>query len=332
MRAAVTRPVLEDPSTVPTTAAIAVLVEAEAEIQQAIEDNLVDALLALWAAFGSNHDAFYTGTLIQQFVDQTGMLVRAAQQEAGRITEAYLREQIRSMGETLPNARIVDLPRDLRLGVSVEDTYQRPVRDVRYLESTDVEPQRAMETARERLERVAETDLQLARTISAQQVMYRFPQAIGWRRIIHPELGRVCGLCIAASDRVYGRIEKMDMHPACKCTILPVIGGMDPGRKLNEEDLTRLYEAAGSTEGRALSKLRIETKQNGELGPILTPAGTEFKSPKTARQQLSPDAQDRRRNQLQRQVDELRSRERMTDWHQARLEQLESLLEAAQVA
>lgn len=319
-----TVPVVEEEIELPDTA-VAALVESEGEAQDMIADNLLAILIGLWLTF----EDFYSGESVQRFSEMVSRYVVAAQRAAGRITEAHLREQIRRMGEELPRETLVDLPRDLRIGASPEEVYQRPVREVRYLESVETPRETAVETARERLEKQALTDLQLARSIAAQQVLYRFPQASGWRRIIHPELGNVCGLCIAASDRIYYRLNKLDLHPGCKCTVLPIIGSRDPGRTLNEEDLRRLYEAAGSTSTEALRKIRVETKHNGELGDILTPADTKMKGPATVKRQMSDRALELRRKQLEKQVNDLRSRQDLSQWHADRLEQLEELLSAA---
>ena len=45
----------------------------------------------------------------------------------------------------------------------------------------------------------------------------------------------------------------------------------DPGHKLNQDDLNRLYEhAGGTTAGAALKKTRYQIVQHNELGPVLT--------------------------------------------------------------
>jgi hypothetical protein len=306
---------------------LALLVEAEADAQDEILDNLVEEILIIFAAFS----AYYAGDSVQRFAQEVARLVIAAQRAAGQVTEAYLREHIEEMGYDLPNVRLVDLPDAIRMGADPEEVYQRPIRQIRYLHSVeDVPIEEAEQTARERLEKLAQTDLQLARTLSAQQVMYRFPQATGWRRIIHPELGNVCGLCIVAADRVYQRIQKMDMHPGCKCSCLPIVGDIDPGLRLNNDDLARIYEAAGgSTAREQLRDLRIEVKENGELGPILTPKQSEMRGPAEVKRQLSPEAAERRKEQLARQIGDMLAKERISQWDLDRLGQLQTLLDAA---
>jgi hypothetical protein len=116
----------------------------------------------------------------------------------------------------------------------------------------------------------------------------------------------------------------------CKCTILPVIGDQDPGGQLNADDLNLIYAAAGgTTESRALAATRFEIKQNGELGPILTPVKVNTKGPAQVREQLSDRAAELRREQIRKQIAELKARGRLSEWHQDRLEQLQTLLDAA---
>jgi hypothetical protein len=316
------------PTEPPLDSAVAVLVAQEAQSYDTIHDNLITAVLALWASFS----AYWAGDSVVDIAQRISRLVIAGQRNVGRLTEAHLRQQFRRMGLELPRGTIVDLPPDLRLGADAPEVYQRPVRQVRYLDSVGTLLDDAVEQATDRLVKQIESDLQLARAEASKQLYFvtNPKQITGWRRIIHPELGNVCGLCIAASDRIYQRIQRMDLHPGCKCTTLPITTEDDPGRKLNAEDLSRIYAAAGgTTESRALAQVRVEVKRNGELGDILVPEGVKMKGPGQVKRQLSDRAAELRRKQLQRQIDDLQARESLSGWHQDRLEQLEELLASA---
>lgn len=96
---------------------------------------------------------------------------------------------------------------------------------------------------------------------------------IGFRRIIHPEFstGGVCGLCVAASDRVYHRETLRPIHLRCKCTSAPVTATYDPGLDLNDADIKRLKTEAGSNSAADLKRTRY-TVTHTELGPVLAPA------------------------------------------------------------
>lgn len=309
--------------------AVEALVANEAAAQDRIADNLVNAILLIWAGFS----AFYAGDAVAAFGARVAQLVTAAQRSAGTITEAHLRQQMQRMGYPLTSVPIVELPRDLRLGAETADVYQRPIRQIRYLLSTDVPLAEAVQEATNRLETLARTDLQVARRDASQQVLYAADTRVtGYRRVIHPELSEsgTCGLCIAASDRVYSKKELLPLHDNCVCTTIPVIGQRDPGDQLNAQDLAKLYaEAGGSTSTAALKRTRYKINENGELGPVLTFERDDMKGPREVKRQLSDRAREARKAQLQRQIGELQARENRSQWHQDRLEQLQELLDVA---
>jgi hypothetical protein len=136
----------------------------------------------------------------------------------------------------------------------------------------------------------------------------------------------VCGLCIVAADRIYSRIEKMATHPGCRCSTAAILEGADPGRELNAEDLLRLYDAAGGTTGgRALAKLRVQVAENGELGPILIPDGSQYRKTDDVVDLLSDRAREQRRNSINRQIEALEAATNRTEWLERRLYQLREL-------
>lgn len=63
----------------------------------------------------------------------------------------------------------------------------------------------------------------------------------------------------------------------CKCTVAPIRDNIDPGLKLNSDDLQKIYDAASmaggggsGTAARNLTQLRVTVRNDSELGPILT--------------------------------------------------------------
>lgn len=57
----------------------------------------------------------------------------------------------------------------------------------------------------------------------------------------------------------------------CECTVLPIVGQLDPGSGLNNLDLNSLYAHAGDSTNRVdLKRTRYKIDQHGELGPVLT--------------------------------------------------------------
>lgn len=128
-----------------------------------------------------------------------------------------------------------------------------------------------LEQSKKRLEELTETDSGLIlRKVTLDR--YRGAGITRYRRIIHPELSRTgtCGLCVAAAGRVYTIKELMPLHSRCNCTVLPIKAGQDPGLKLTDRDLDRLYAEAGSTKRNDLMNTRVLTVTNNEIGPVLS--------------------------------------------------------------
>jgi hypothetical protein len=105
----------------------------------------------------------------------------------------------------------------------------------------------------------------------------------GWRRVVHPELSRsgTCGLCIAASTRIYKTGDLMPLHDNCHCEPVPIVlGKADPGLELDELAFHRLYSTSGGNTAAALKKTRWTVHQNGEIGPVLAPEGAKQRTPR----------------------------------------------------
>lgn len=147
----------------------------------------------------------------------------------------------------------------------------------------DEERQRVLEQAAQhememRAERMIADDLAMASRQASIDAMQKAPagKITGYRRVLHPELSETgaCGLCVAASDRKYSVRELMPIHNLCKCEVVPIFGGKDPGSQINDEDLATLYEQAGnSTAKQDLINVKYEVFQHPELGPVLRVKG-----------------------------------------------------------
>ncbi|AXN43460.1 hypothetical protein MM1218R_01512 [Mycobacterium marinum] len=169
--------------------------------------------------------------------------------------------------------------------MSTESVFQRPAALFRYLISQG-EPN-ADAQAVMRIGTLIDDNLMLAQRLAQQEVLAkavdlddnragrgrRRAKIIGYRRVIHPELSRggTCGMCIAASDRIYKVGELMPIHHLCHCTIAAVTEDHDPADDLNAVDLNALYKAAGGTSAAHLKRTRYVVDQHGELGPVLVP-------------------------------------------------------------
>lgn len=124
-----------------------------------------------------------------------------------------------------------------------------------------------------RLERMVNDDMALANRSAFRKAIRNVKQVKGYRRVLHPELatsGQSCGLCIAASTRIYKKADLLPLHNLCHCEPVEIVAGRDVGGAINNEDLDILYGAAGDSTGRtALSNTKWAVEDHGELGPRL---------------------------------------------------------------
>ncbi|WP_162139308.1 hypothetical protein [Mycobacterium canetti] len=168
--------------------------------------------------------------------------------------------------------------------MSTRSIFQRPAALFRYLISAG-EPY-ADTQAIARINTLVDDNLMLAQRLAQQEVLAKAvdlddnrrgrqqaPKIIGYRRVIHPELslGGTCGMCIAASDRVYRVGELMPLHNLCRCTVAAVTEEHDPADDLNAVDLRQLYKDAGGNTVAHLKRTRYQVDEHGELGPVLVP-------------------------------------------------------------
>jgi hypothetical protein len=186
-------------------------------------------------------------------------------------------------GEALP-APTLALPA-LRNGVDMAVVYERPAKLFRRLRAQGIEPGAAFQQAMTLAGTISEMNLTLAQREAYQQTFSRLERdagVTGYRRVVHPELSRTgtCGLCIVASDQVYHSAELLPIHGNCHCTVLPIVGELDPGSGLNNMTLGDFYAAAGdSTFGADLKKTRFVVNEHGEYGPVLSFEGHHFTGP-----------------------------------------------------
>jgi len=251
------------------------LVEVYAKQQASLIAALVQALIGLWVPFrwASRPD------MINAWAAQSAVQADIAAVKARQIARAYMIAQLRGLDALPDNLPAVE---DIypRSGTPIVEVYKRPARQFEYAESQGKTLDEATQILTERLEKIVSDDITAVARDDANKVMEASPKVIGYRRIIHPELSKTgtCGLCVVAADRFYSRGDLMSIHDLCKCTVGVMTANSDPGLKLNREDLDALYEAAGSNYGEDLKKIRVQTSEHGELGPILTRKGDEFKT------------------------------------------------------
>lgn len=173
--------------------------------------------------------------------------------------------------------------------VEPEAVYGRIADHVRFISvSRGISPQDAALEGLRRAVAVADTDVMLAERAQVQRFLtQRKPTGVvGYRRVLHPELGGggpPCGLCVVAATRIYHIEDLMPIHARCRCSVAVVTKELDPGLKLNDDDLKTLlstvYSAAGGNTRNQLKTVRVEIAEHGELGPILVNADQNFRGP-----------------------------------------------------
>jgi hypothetical protein len=229
---------------------VAAATTAQAVMLEQASATLLELLLTLARAF----TGWYSRPQIADMTSQAVTFVEAAQLQVAAATDAYL-AQVGSATAGRP------------LGAD-EPTVLAHVEN--------------------RARSLAGTDLQLAQREQEHRFMV-VRRVDGWRRVIHPErvssrskdgtVGELCGLCAAASDRIYKRDELRALHAGCRCTVAVIINGQDPGLSLNRADLDEVYRLAGDTAAAKLKRVKFAIRDNSELGPLLRAAGDEFRGP-----------------------------------------------------
>lgn len=301
---------------------------------------LIRQLVALWRDF----DQYYDGDLVAARAARSASMVDAATGPIRRQTQSYLKLAYQQFDDlAFPSEEEIDAANDDALDrlVNPLDEWNRPAEQFRYAQSQGQTRGQAIEIATKRVEELADMDLALAMRNEASNIIRATPKITGYRRVIHPELsesGTTCGLCIAASTRVYSKEELMALHEHCHCTVMPIVGEEDPGNFFNEEDidlLNQIYKAAAGNDAQSLSRTRFKVIQNSELGPYLVEEGSKTKgnlSPGSPRTKISRsdsvDAQIKSLTEsLSRLIDRQRNGEDVSEpivWQQDRLRLLRS--------
>ena len=255
------------------------IMEVQAKGFSMIVARLIKELSALW------RDAnMYDGDLVAARAARSATIVESAQGVVKSQTRSYLKFAYQQFEDLdFPTEEEIDAVNDqmLERAVSPLDEWNRPAEQYRYAQSTGKNDREAMEIAIKRVEELADLDMELAMRKQASNIIKATPKVTGYRRVLHPELsesGTSCGLCIAASTRVYKKEELMAIHDHCHCSVMPIVGDEDPGNQFNEDDLKVLYELAKGTDQQSLSRVRYKINDHGELGPYLVEQGAKNRS------------------------------------------------------
>lgn len=169
-----------------------------------------------------------------------------------------------SESDTEPNIDVTVTPSDATNASLLE----RPARTLRWSESVGTSSDRARAASVIRLDDIVDGNLVIAQRDAEHQALNATiidyqgqattrsrtktrtgARIIGFRRIIHPEFstGGVCGLCVAASDRIYHRETLRPIH--LRCVVPGTLVSGPPSqvgyRRYYEGELVTLVTAAG---------------------------------------------------------------------------------------
>jgi hypothetical protein len=206
--------------------------------QAAARAQLTAQAVAMATAAAAAFTGWYSADQITAWAVKLASQMEALQRAQAQSTDAYLARAMSTIvgGRIRPSGR-VDVA-DLRSGITHAGAYARAAdvyrwqqsqfdqfarvlaetQDVAALAPLDlVDP---IEAAKQRVAAVADMDIQLADRAQSTATMSDQSRKIevrGYRRVIHPELskGGTCGLCIAASNRVYHVEDLKALHARC---------------------------------------------------------------------------------------------------------------------
>lgn len=251
-------------------------VDAEAARQARIREALAASLARLWRSLANPYDA----SQVAAWSSSVGSVTTVARVQAAGAADGYLVAVLSLLGAS-SRGRGKPPVKEPR-GIPLAEEWARVPAEFRYQRALGTDERDASDRALRRAETIGDLDLQTARRDAFHDRLVSAEDVTGWRRVVHPELsaGGTCGLCIAASDRLYKTDDLAEIHAECKCTVLPTVGDQpDAGHALNTESLQRLYEEAGGTAAAKLKRTRYRVVQHGELGALLVGGDDDFRGP-----------------------------------------------------
>jgi hypothetical protein len=200
---------------------------------------------SLWLGMDSWSDA-----AADRLVQQTVPIVIGAEQNTAAATIAYL-QALTGATTKVDFAQVTGAA--IRGGADPVEVYHRPVIEARAVYSRAEIVDLAVEVGLRRLLGTVSTDLQLASTHTANQVLLQTGVET-YRRVTRPG---ACPLCVAASDRVYTTGMLAPIHSNCHCVTIP------------GDRVPRTLQGKGLQTPADLPPGRLVLDFNAELGPVL---------------------------------------------------------------
>jgi len=253
-------------------------------LRRSLTTRLIVALTRMFDGLGSWHrpDA-------QRFAASAVPMVEGAQAALAGLTSNYV-ASVASEALRRPVAP-PPIPQTARARLRLKEpaeVYQRPFVEAYTALRDGDQLDKALGKARLRLREVAEGDMQLAYTHSAQAAMQGLPQQqrpTGWRRVLTG--AENCAMCTIAATQRYHVADLSPLHPGCDCQVMPIYGPIHD-RVIEPQLLEQVHAAVkdltGTVDrgGRAVDYRHIMTQivhHHGELGAVLARPGDHFTGP-----------------------------------------------------
>lgn len=213
------------------------------------------------------------------FVYRVLPVIVAGQKQTAALTDAYLTQVLASeFGERILPGRVIDTAEGLR-GVDPAIVYGRPTKTARYELSKGKPVADAVAEGAQRLTKIVQSDLQLAKTTQAQSTLSR-STIDGYQRVLKGDHN--CAKCVVTSTRFYFKEQLMPIHPGCDCGVKPARKPKGGGEVLHEERLAAVHDLIDTSglpanaSAEDYQKL-IVVHQHGELGPVLAVRDEHFR-------------------------------------------------------
>jgi hypothetical protein len=258
------------------TQAVAASLVAYRTATASLRDRLAAYMEVVWRGLG-----IYRNAQAATFAREVVPVVQAAQVQMSSLTSGYLANaQSYTLG--IPAQVVAVDPREvsgavLRNGVPPVEVYERPFHQVWRDLSQGTPVDKAVEAGMRSAVSSALTDVQLAKTHTAQKVIDRTKitaKPYWYKRVLEGPAS--CGLCVVASTQAYHVGTLLPIHPGCDCDVEPQWTAI-PGHVIDQDTLDAAHAAVEETFGISdwggrnpdYRKILL-VREHGELGPVLT--------------------------------------------------------------
>lgn len=166
-------------------------------------------------------------------------VLQAAELAAAAAGLAYVALYVQAAGATAEPSELAAADFSEPRGVPLLELLHRPIITLRTALSEGHQLTDALVAGQQRMAQIATTDPMLSYRAATSAAMVEQPAIQGYRRV--PD-GKACKFCLLAATQRYRDSDLMPLHPACGCTVAPIIGAKDPGQIIDRESLRRLKD------------------------------------------------------------------------------------------